>query len=201
MIGGEVVSLAPTALQLAIRDFIAYTPRMNYETHNNIVNFIWGIADDCLRDVYVRGKYRDVILPMTVIRRLDVVLESTKQNVLKMKKQLDKAKVKNQYAALCQAANQAFYNTSPFLLKDLKSRTKQQQLTADFEDYLDGFSANVQEILEKFKFRNQIPTMVEAKILGDIIEKFTLPDVNLSTLPVKDAEGNVVIPGLDNHAM
>src|SRR5437667_2279364 len=119
-----------------------------------IANFIWGIADDVLRDVYVRGKYRDVILPMTVIRRLDAVLEPTKESVLKMKAQLDKAGIVEQRAALCQAAGEAFYNASKFTLRDLKSRAKQQQLKADFEDYLDGFSPNVQEILDKFKFRN-----------------------------------------------
>ncbi len=139
---------------------------------NWIANFIWGIADDVLRDVYVRGKYRDVILPMTVIRRLDAVLEPNKKAVLDMKNHLDKASITNQDAALRQAAGQAFYNTSPFLLRDLRSRAKVQQLKADFEGYLDGFSPNVQEILDKFKFHNQIPTLVEADILGNLIEKF-----------------------------
>ncbi len=125
---------------------------------NWIANFIWGIADDVLRDVYVRGKYRDVILPMTVIRRLDAVLESTKQAVLDMKKMLDAAGITNQDAALRQASRQAFYNASPFTLRDLRGRARVQQLKADFEAYLDGFSLNVQEILDKFKFRNQLPT-------------------------------------------
>ncbi len=168
---------------------------------NWIANFIWGIADDVLRDVYVRGKYRDVILPMTVIRRLDAVLESTNQAVLDMKKRLDDAGITNQDAALKQAAGQAFYNTSPFTLRDLKSRARQQQLKADFETYLDGFSPNVQEILDKFKFRNQIPTLVEADVLGFLFEKFLDPSINLSPDPVYDAEGQVKLPGLDNHAM
>ena len=145
---------------------------------NWIANFIWGIADDILRDVYVRGKYRDVILPMTVIRRLDAVLEPTKQAVIKMKESLDKRKIANQDVALRSAAGQAFYNTSPFTLHDLKARAKQQQLKFDFETYLDGFSPNVQEILEKFKFRNQIVTMVEADILGYMIEKFLENSIN-----------------------
>src|SRR5215470_9100368 len=106
---------------------------MNHITHNAIVNFIWGIADDVLRDVYVRGKYRDVILPMTVIRRLDAVLEPTKQAVLDMKRRLDDAKIVNQDPALHKEAGQAFYNASPFTLRDLKARAKQQQLRADFE--------------------------------------------------------------------
>ena len=130
---------------------------------NWIANFIWGIADDVLRDVYVRGKYRDVILPMVVIRRLDAILEPTKEAVLRMKENLDAAKVANQHAALCQASGEAFYNTSKFTLRDLKARAKQQQLEADFEAYLDGFSPNVQEILDKFKFRNQIQTLVDGR--------------------------------------
>ncbi|WP_157416973.1 type I restriction-modification system subunit M [Bacillus cereus] len=174
---------------------------MNNQTYNQIVSFIWGIADDCLRDVYVRGKYRDVILPMTVIRRLDAVLEPTKDAVLQMKKSLDEAGVINQTNALCSVAGQAFCNTSPFTLKDLKSRSKQQQLKVDFIAYLDGFSPNVQEILEKFKFRNQIDTMIEADILGAVIEKFVSPTINLSPKPVLGDNGDVKIPGLDNHTM
>lgn len=174
---------------------------MHNQTHNQIVNFIWGIADSCLRDVYVRGKYRDVILPMVVIRRLDAVLENTKADVLKMKAQLDAAGVTNQNEALCQVLGQAFYNASPFTLRDLKARAKQQQLRADFEAYLDGFSPNVQEILEKFKFRNQIPTMIDADILGAVIERFLDTSINLSSQPKVDANGNVLLSALDNHSM
>ena len=162
---------------------------------NTIANFIWGIADDCLRDVYVRGKYRDVILPMTVIRRLDAVLEDTKPQVLAMKKRLDTAGITNQWGALCNTAGQAFCNASPFCLRDLTSRPTPQKLKADFEAYLDGFSPNVQEILDKFKFRNQIDTMIEADIFGAVIQKFISKDINLSPKPC----GN--LPGLDNHAM
>ncbi|MGN8712623.1 type I restriction-modification system subunit M [Hornefia butyriciproducens] len=176
---------------------------MDNQVHNSIVSFIWGIADDCLRDVYVRGKYRDVILPMTVIRRLDAMLEETKPAVLSMKKQLDAAKIDNQWPALCNTAGQAFCNASPFLLKDLTSRAKAQTLKSDFIAYLDGFSPNVQVILDKFKFRNQIDTMVDADILGSVIEKFTSSDINLSPNPIyKDANKTILKhPGLDNHGM
>ena len=167
----------------------------------NISSFMWGIADDVLRDVYVRGKYRDVILPMTVIRRLDAVLEPTKDAVLRMKAQLDGAGVTNQDAALRQASGEAFYNTSPFRLRDLTSRGKQQQLRADFEAYLDGFSPNVQEVLEKFKFHNQIPTLVEADALGFLLEKFLDRSINLSPRPVLNGDGSVGLEGLDNHGM
>ncbi|MCI8639465.1 MAG: SAM-dependent DNA methyltransferase [Coprococcus sp.] len=176
---------------------------MDNQIHNAIVNFIWGIADDCLRDVYVRGKYRDVILPMTVIRRLDAMLEDTKERVLRMKEMLDRAGVANQWPALCNEAGQAFCNASPFLLKDLTSRAKKQTLRADFEAYLDGFSPNVQEILEKFKFRNQIDTMIDADILGAVIEKFSSSTINLSPKPVykDDTMEEVKLPALDNHGM
>ena len=162
---------------------------MDQATHNKIVSFIWSIADDVLRDLFRRGKYPDVILPMCVIRRMDAVLEPTKQQVLDTKKMLDDAGITEQRAALCDAAGQAFYNTSKFTLRDLKSRGSQQQLLADFEDYLNGFSANVQDILENFKFRNQLQTLSKADALGTLINKFLDPDIDLSPA------------GIDNHSM
>ena len=174
---------------------------MDHPQLNWIANFIWGIADDVLRDLYVRGKYRDVILPMMVLRRLDSLLEPSTLAVLAMKTSLDKAKIIHQDQALRQAANQAFYNTSRFTLRDLKARASQQQLKADFEAYLDGFSPNVQDILEKFEFRNQIPRLSKADALGTLIEKFLSPDVNLSPHPILHGDGSIKHPGLDNHAM
>jgi type I restriction enzyme M protein len=168
---------------------------------NWIANFIWGIADDVLRDLYVRGKYRDVILPMTVLRRLDSLLEPTKQAVLDMKASLDKAKIVHQDQALRQAAGQAFYNTSKFTLRDLRARASQQQLKADLEAYLDGFSPNVQDILDNFEFRNQIPRLSKADAVGTLIEKFLDPSINLSPNPVLNSDGSVKQPGLDNHGM
>ncbi len=162
---------------------------------NWITNFIWGIADDTLRDVFVRGKYRDVILPMTVLRRLDAVLEPTVDAVREMKAALDREQITNQDDALRSAAGQAFYNTSPFLLRDLKSRKTRQTLKDDFMAYLDGFSPNVQDILKNFEFRNQIPRLSESDGLGQLIEKFLDRDINLSPDPVGD------LPGLDNHSM
>ena len=136
-----------------------YHPHMSNGDLHWIANYIWGIADDVLRDLYVRGKYRDVILPMTVLRRLDAVLVESKPNVLEMKAVLDQTGVVEQDAALRQAAGQAFYNTSKFTLRDLRARASRQQLRADFEAYLDGFSPNVQDILENFEFSNQIPRL------------------------------------------
>ena len=166
-----------------------------------IASYIWNIADDVLRDVYVRGKYRDVILPMTVLRRLDAVLEPTKQAVLDMKTSLDKKGIVHQDMPLRQASGQAFYNTSKFTLRDLRSRASQQQLKADFEVYLDGFSPNVQDILTNFEFRNQIPRLSKADAIGTLIEKLVDSTVNLSPNPVFNNDGSVKYPGLDNHGM
>ncbi len=162
---------------------------MDQAIHNKIISFIWAIADDVLRDLFKRGKYPDVILPMCVIRRMDAVLEPTKQAVLDTKKLLDKNGITEQRAALTDAAGQAFYNTSKFTLRDLKSRGSQQQLLADFEDYLNGFSQNVQDILENFKFRNQLSTLSKNDAIGTLISKFLDPEIDLSP------------EGIDNHAM
>ena len=154
---------------------------------NWIAGFIWGIADDVLRDLYVRGKYRDVILPMTVLLRLDTILEPSKSKVLEMRDNLDRVGVVNQEAALRDAAGLPFYNTSKFSLKDLRNRGSQPQLKADFEDWLDGFSSDVQDILDNFEFRNQVPRLSKADALGALIEKFLDPQLKLASL--------------DNHAM
>src|SRR2546423_6415166 len=162
---------------------------MDQATHNRIVSFIWGIADDVLRDLFKRGKYPDVILPMCVVRRFDAVLEPTKKAVLEAKQMLDRSGIVEQDAALCGASGQAFYNTSKFSLRDLKSRGSQQQLLADFEDYLNGFSPNVQDIIDNFKLRNQLSTLSKADALGTLINKFLDPEIDLSPAAI------------DNHAM
>ena len=138
---------------------------------------------------------------MTVLRRLDAVLEPTKQAVLDMKASLDESGIVHQDPALRGAAEQAFYNTSKFTLRDLRARASQAQLRADFEAYLDGFSPNVQDILEKFEFRHQIPRLSKADALGTLIEKFLSPEINLSPKPVLNGDGSVKHPGLDNHGM
>ena len=154
---------------------------MNSAQHNKIVTFIWGIADDVLRDLYVRGKYRDVILPMTVLRRLDAVLEPTKQAVLDMKAMLDEAGITEPgRSALRRPPARPSTTPRSSRCATCKSRASQQQLKADFEAYLDGFSPNVQDILDNFEFRNQIPRLSKADALGTLIEKFLDPDINLS---------------------
>lgn len=157
--------------------------------HARLVALIWSIADDVLRDLYVRGKYRDVILPLTVLRRLDSVLAPTKDAVLAMKRTLDQAGIRDQDAPLRDAAKQDFYNTSGFTLKTLRGATNATRLRQNFEAYLDGFSPNVQEIIDNFEFRNQLPRLTKADALGALIEKFLSPDLDLSPA------------GLDNHGM
>ena len=174
---------------------------MDKSNFGQIVSFLFGIANDCLVDTYDVGDYRKIILPMMVIRRFDAVLEPTKEKVLKMKAQLDAAGITEQDEALCSVAGEAFCNSSPYTLSDLKSRTNQQQLKADFILYLNGFSQNVQDIIKRFEFRNQIDKLSEHDILGLLISKFTDSTVNLSNRPVYDTQGNIVQPALDNHTM
>ena len=169
--------------------------------HNQLVSFIWNIANDVLVNVYNKGDYRKVILPMIVLRRFDAVLEDTKKEVLAMKERLTAANIIQQDEALCAVAGQAFCNSSPFTLKDLKSRTNSQQLKLDFIAYLDGFSANVQDIITKFKFRNEIDTLVEGGVLGLLIEKFVDNRINLSNRPILFDDGSVRLPALDNHSI
>ena len=170
---------------------------------SSVSNFIWNIADSVLRDHYVRGKYRDVILPMTVIRRLDAVLAPTKDEVLAVKQRADSLGFNDAARAqlLTKVAGASFYNESPFTLSMLAASDNPQRLHDDFETYLNGFSSNVRDhVLANFKFHNQIQDLHDARILGALIEKFVSPSINLGPDPVKDYNGNE-IPGLDNHAM
>ena len=171
---------------------------MDKGTHNGIVSFIWGIADDVLRDVYVRGKYRDVILPMTVIRRLDCLLESTKAKVLEENDFYEKMNITDK-SGLTEITKYPFYNTSPYTLKKLLDEPK--SIKENLIDYLNGFSDNVQEIISKFKFRNQLETLVEHNRLYSLIQKFTDSEINLSPEPMKDKKGKVIQPGLSNLGM
>lgn len=172
---------------------------MNYTTHNAIVSLIWNIADDVLRDVYVRGKYRDVILPMTVLRRLDCLLEPQKDHVLTVLDFLERSHIQQQAEALKGAAGYPFYNTSRFTLRRLLDEPS--NIRANFEAYLDGFSENVQVIIDKFKLRNQLSTLYEANRLYPLIQKFVAKDINLSPEPVTNGGGQIIHEGLTNRDM
>lgn len=175
---------------------------MNQSTYNSLKSFIWGIANDCLVDIYDVGDYRKIILPMFVIRRFDAVLESTHDKVVEARKMFEKRGTTADYdPALKAVAGQAFVNKSDFTLKDLRSRTNKQQLKKDFIDYLNGFSANVQEIINKFHIRNEIDRLSEQDRLGLLIEKFVDERYNFSNRDVLNEDGSVKIEALDNHTM
>jgi type I restriction enzyme M protein len=177
---------------------------MNQSVHNKLVSFIWSIADDCLRDVYVRGKYRDVILPMVVLRRLDALLEPTKDAVMEeLAFQRDEAGFTEWDASgLKDASGYVFYNTSEWTLQRLydTATNSQQILRANFEDYLGGFSPNVKEIIDKFNLKSQIGHMATKDVLLDVLEKFTSPNINLTPFEKEDSDGRK-LPPLSNLGM
>lgn len=182
---------------------------MNHKVHNQIVNFIWGIADDVLRDVFVRGKYRDIILPFTVLRRIDVLLEPTKAQVLAANQFLVENTIDDK-SGLAKHAGYPFYNTSPFTIalngpKDspwpfVSLLSDPDKIDSNLEAYLDGFSPNVQEIISKFKIRNQLETMRDAGITYALIEKFASNAINLSPNQVTNTKGET-LPPLTNLGM
>ena len=177
---------------------------MDHSAHNKLISFIWSIADDCLRDVYVRGKYRDVILPMVVLRRLDTLLEPSKQAVLdEVKFQIEEMQATElDDAPLKEASGYVFYNTSKWTLQQIfgTATNNQQILLANVEEYLNGFSDNVKEIIECFNLKTQVRHMAGKDILLDVLEKFVSPYINLTPETVEDPEGNKM-PGLSNLGM
>jgi type I restriction enzyme M protein len=177
---------------------------MNHAAHNKLISFIWSIADDCLRDVYVRGKYRDVILPMVVLRRLDTLLEPSKDKVLEelafQKNDMGLTELDDN--GLKDASGYVFYNTSKWTLNQLsKTATNNQQiLLANVEEYLSGYSANVKEIIDKFNLKAQVRHMASKDVLLDVLEKFTSPYINLTPHDMEDPDGNR-LPALTNLGM
>jgi len=177
---------------------------VNQALHNKLVSFIWSIADDCLRDVYVRGKYRDVILPMVVLRRLDSLLELSKDAVLEelafQTNEMELTELDDR--GLQEASGYVFYNTSPWTLTQLQrtATNNQQILLANVEDYLAGFSANVREIIDKFELKAKLRHMAAKDVLLDVLEKFTSPSINLTPHERQDPDGNK-LPALTNLGM
>lgn len=177
---------------------------MNHNVHNKLISFIWSIADDCLRDVYVRGKYRDVILPMVVLRRLDTLLEPSKDAVLDevkfQKTEMNTIELDDE--PLKAASGYVFYNTSKWTLKSIHNTAtnNQQILLANFEEYLLGFSDNVKEIIECFNLKAQIRHMASKQVLLDVVEKFVSPYINLTPQDIEDSDGNIM-PALTNLGM
>ncbi|MDF7808984.1 class I SAM-dependent DNA methyltransferase [Pontiellaceae bacterium B12219] len=177
---------------------------MDQSVHNKLISFIWNIADDCLRDVYVRGKYRDVILPMVVLRRLDTLLEPTKEVVLEevkfQKEEMEATELDD--APLMEASGYVFYNTSKWTLQTLfnTATNNQQILLANVEEYLNGFSENVKEIVKCFDLKRQVQHMAGKDVLLDVLEKFVSPHINLTPEEKEDPDGNK-LPALTNLGM
>jgi len=154
---------------------------MNLDTQSlqPIINFIWTVADDVLINKYLENQYQDVILPMTVLRRLDLALEPTKDQVLKTHNEF-KSKMDNLSGLLTSkdhGSGLEFYNTSPYTMKMLLDDPK--SIDSNFLDYLNGYSENVQDIIQKFKFRNQLETFETTGITFSLLEKFCSPKVEL----------------------
>jgi type I restriction enzyme M protein len=154
---------------------------MNLDTQSlqPIINFIWTVADDVLINKYLENQYQDVILPMTVLRRLDLALEPTKDQVFKTHNEF-KSKIDNLAGLLTSkdhGSGLEFYNTSPYTMKMLLDDPK--NIDSNFLDYLNGYSQNVQDIIQKFKFRNQLETFETTGITFSLLEKFCSPKVEL----------------------
>ncbi|MEZ5526156.1 MAG: class I SAM-dependent DNA methyltransferase [Gammaproteobacteria bacterium] len=176
---------------------------MDHSVHNKLVSFIWNIADDCLRDVYVRGKYRDIILPMVVLRRLDTLLIPSKEIVLKeVEEQKRDGFTELDDEALKEASGYVFYNVSKWTLTSLHNTAtnNRQILLANFDEYLNGFSANVQEIIDRFDLKSKIQHMANKDVLLGVVEKFVSPKINLTPLDAVDPDG-YKLPALSNLGM
>jgi type I restriction enzyme M protein len=169
-------------------------------SHNQIVSFIWSIADDVLRDVFLRGQYRDVILPMVVLRRLDALLEPTKEEVEQEIKEsgmddLDEGVLKD-------ITGLSYFNTSKWTLNRLKSQASDNNdiLYDNFIEYLNGFSENVRDVLKNFEYYNKARKLADNDRLLAIIEKITDPRINLTDKEAKDPDG-IILPAMTNIGM
>ena len=179
----------------------SYLYSMNQSQYNALFSFIWNIATDVLVYRFDKSEYKKIILPMMVMRRIDVLLEPTKKDVLALKEALDKQGIELQDSILYSVSGYPFYNTSKFSMSTLCSEIDPQRLKQNFLDYLNGFSRDVLDIVEKLHLTQIVDNLTEAEVLGSILEKFTSGRINLSIKPVEDEKGNVLLPGLDNHTM
>ena len=182
---------------------------MDNKQYNALFSFIWNIANDVLVHAFEKGDYKKIILPFMVLRRIDVLLESTKAAVLEKKEFCDSHHLADYTPFLTQVTGYPFYNTSAFTMKTLKNEIDPQRLKMNIIEYFNGFSQDVQDIIDKFKLRQQVDNLIEANRLGSLLEKFTDENINLSVKPVmqevinEDGTKEMVerLPGLDNHTM
>ncbi len=169
--------------------------------YGRLFSFIWNIANDVLVFAFEKGDYKKIILPFTVLRRIDVLLEATKEKVLEKKKFCDANNLPDYAPFMTAITGYPFYNTSAFTMATLKNETNPQRLKMNVLEYFNGFSPDVQDIIDKFQLRHWVDALTAKGRLGSILEKFTDASINLSVKPVKDDEGNILLPGLDNHVM
>lgn len=182
---------------------------MDNKQYNALFSFIWNITNDVLVHAFEKGDYKKIILPFMVLRRIDVLLESTKAAVLEKKEFCDSHHLADYTPFLTQVTGYPFYNTSAFTMKTLKNEIDPQRLKMNIIEYFNGFSQDVQDIIDKFKLRQQVDNLIEANRLGSLLEKFTDENINLSVKPVmqevinEDGTKEMVerLPGLDNHTM
>ena len=174
---------------------------MEQTQYNQLFSFIWNIANDVLVNVFDKGDYKKIILPMMVLRRLDILLEPTHERVLEQKKVLEKMGLPEnaQEQQLYMITGYPYCNISRFTMKLLRGETNYVRLRRNFYEYLDGFSHDVQDIIEKFRLKQQVENLGDR--LGSLIDKFTDDRINLGINPITDKDGNVLLPGVDNHTM
>lgn len=174
-------------------------------SQSQIVSFIWGIADDCLRDVFVRGQYRDVILPMVVLRRFDALLEPTKEQVeeeVAAQREIGLMDDEFDEGALCDITGLNFFNISRWTLKRIKSQAMDDNnlLYQNFVEYLNGYSENVKDVLRNFDYYNKAKRLADNDRLLAVIEKITDGHINLTDRPATDPDG-LPLPPVSNMAM
>ena len=171
--------------------------------YNQIVSLIWSIADDVLRDVFLRGQYRDVILPMVVLRRLDALLEPTKDAVeAELKEQQEMGLEDIDEDALKDITKLSYFNTSRWTLNRLKSRASDNNdlLYDNFVEYLNGYSENVRDVLKNFEYYAKARKLADNDRLLSMIERITDPRINLTDQDQRDPDG-LILPALTNHGM
>lgn len=176
---------------------------MNQSQYNQLFSFLWNIANDVLVQAFEKGKYKEIIMPMLVLRRLDILLEPTKEQVLERKALFEQQNLPeaSRNELLKSITRLPYFNVSPYTMKSLRGEPNSARLLQNFRAYLNGFSDDVQDIIGKFDLMHHAEKLNEVGRLGAIIEKFTDERINLGITPVVDDDGNEILPALDNHTM
>lgn len=176
---------------------------MEQQQYNKLFTFLWNIANDVLVQAFEKGDYKKITLPFIVLRRLDLLLADTKQQVLDFSKTdtFRELPEESQESQLCMLTRHPFYNVSPFTMNMLRGETDETRLLLNFRAYLDGFSKHVQDVITKFDLRHYVEKLNDVHRLGMMIDKMTDKSINLGMRPVLDDEDHEKLPALDNHTM